>query len=109
MEFPNQIIELRQKGTNTLQYINETTGKVRNGDFKVRLRQPVILNQGDTLRLNQVFLQTDEVEEDIIKIPDTLTLRLDFIRYLKDIDNIPTPTRDKFTTTGTGADINILK
>lgn len=106
MEYPNQIIELRQKGQNTLQYIDDQTGNVRNGDFKVRLRQPVILNQGDTLRLNQVFLETEEVDTDIIVIPETLTLRLDYIRYLKDIDNIQTPQRDKYTITGTGATIN---
>ena len=106
MDFPNQIIELKQKGSNTLQYIDETTGKVKNGDFKVRLRQPIVLNQGDTLRLNQVFLETDEVEQDIIVIPENITLRIDFIRYLKDVDNIQTPQRDKFSVTGTGADIN---
>lgn len=83
----DQVLELRQLGQNTLQYVDET-GQVRNGDFKTRLKKSVILNNGDTIRLNQVFLQTTELEEDVINIEQSLTLRIDYVRYLRDVDNL---------------------
>lgn len=83
----DQVLELRQLGQNTLQYVDEN-GNVRNGDFKTRLKKSVILNNGDTIRLNQVFLQTTELDEDVINIEESLRLRIDYIRYLRDVDNI---------------------
>jgi len=91
----NQIIELRQQGNNTLQYIDEKTQTIRNGDFKTRLKQPLFLNPNDTLRLNQVFLQTSELEQDVIEFTETTQLRIDFIRYLKDVESVNKPTRNR--------------
>ena len=91
----NQIIELRQQGNNTLQYIDEKTQTIRNGDFKTRLKQPLFLNPNDTLRLNQVFLQTTELEQDVIELKETTQLRIDFIRYMKDVESVNKPTREK--------------
>jgi hypothetical protein len=104
MENKNQILELKQQGSNSLVYTDELTGKQRNGDFKARLNRSVYLNNGDTLRMNQVFLQTDEVQEDVIVIEKRLTLRVDFIRYLKDVDNINRPNPSDRTYTGTTGD-----
>ena len=91
----NQIIELRQQGSNTLEYLDEKTQTIRNGDFKTRLKQPLFLNPNDTLRLNQVFLQTTELEQDVIELKETTQLRIDFIRYLKDVESVNKPTREK--------------
>lgn len=102
MNNKNQVLELKQQGKNSLVYTDNKTGKQRNGDYKARLANGgVYLNNGDTLRLNQVFLETDEVEEDVIVIEDTLTLRIDYIRYLKDVDNIVQPNPSDRTYTGT--------
>ena len=102
MEDKNQILELKQQGKNSLVYSDPLTGKQRNGDFKARLKNGgIYLNDGDTLRMNQVFLQTDEVEEDVIVLEDNLTLRVDFIRYLKDVDNVVRPNPSDRTYTGT--------
>ena len=73
----NQVIELRQLGTDTIQYTN-SQGVVRNGDFKTRLKKPITLNQGDTLRLNQIFLQTEELSDDQIKLDNPLQLKIHF-------------------------------
>ena len=100
MENKNQILELKQQGSNSLVYTDELTGKQRNGDWKARLNKSVYLNNGDTLRMNQVFLQTDEVQEDVIVIEKAITLRVDFIRYLKDVDNICRPNPSDRTYTG---------
>ena len=102
MNNKNQVLELKQNGKNSLVYTDNKTGKQRNGDYKARLANGgVYLNSGDTLRLNQVFLETDEVEEDVIVIENTLTLRIDYIRYLKDVDNIVQPNPSDRTYTGT--------
>jgi hypothetical protein len=102
MNNKNQVLELKQNGKNSLVYTDDITGAPRNGDYKARLANGgVYLNNGDTLRLNQVFLETDEVQEDVIVIEDTLTLRIDFIRYLKDVDNINRPIPTDRTYTGT--------
>ena len=57
MNNKNQVLELKQNGKNSLVYTDKT-GKQRNGDYKARLANGgVYLNNGDTLRLNQVFLR----------------------------------------------------
>ena len=103
----NQVIELRQLGTDTIQY-TDSNGKIKNGDFKTRLKKPITLNQGDTLRLNQIFLQTEELEDDQIKLTDDLTLQVDFHRYIRDVINQIQPRYDQLTNlTGAGEAINI--
>lgn len=77
------ILELRQTADNTHLYTNEN-GEIRNGDFKVRLKKPLILENDDTIRLNQIFLQTQEKDQDEISIDFDIDLRLDFIRYIND-------------------------
>jgi hypothetical protein len=103
----NQVIELRQLGTDTIQY-TDSLGKIKNGDFKTRLKKPITLNQGDTLRLNQIFLQTEELEDDQIKLTDDLTLQVDFHRYIRDVINQVQPRYDQLTNlTGAGEAIDI--
>lgn len=98
----NQVIELRQLGTDTIQY-TDNTGKIKNGDFKTRLKKPITLNQGDTLRLNQIFLQTEELEDDQIKVDNPLNLRVAFYRYIRDVINQVQPRYDQLTNlTGAG-------
>jgi len=103
----NKVIELRQLGTDTIQY-TDSTGKIKNGDYKTRLKQPITLNQGDTLRLNQIFLQTEELEDDQIKIDSPLTLKINFNRYIRDIINAIQPRYDQLSNlTGAGEAIDI--
>ena len=105
----NKVIELRQLGTDTIQY-TDSTGKIKNGDYKTRLKQPITLNQGDTLRLNQIFLQTEELEDDQIKILDPLTITVHFHRYIRDIINQIQPRYDQLTNlTGAGQAIDADK
>lgn len=105
----NQVIELRQLGTDTIQYTDDE-GKIKNGDFKTRLKKPITLNQGDTLRLNQIFLQTEELEDDQIKIESPITLRVAFYRYIRDVINQIQPRYDELTNlTGAGQAIPIDK
>tara|TARA_Y100001963_G_scaffold154080_1_gene242126 strand:+ start:432 stop:2540 length:2109 start_codon:yes stop_codon:yes gene_type:complete len=103
----NQVIELRQLGTDTIQY-SDSTGKIINGDYKTRLKKPITLNQGDTLRLNQIFLQTEELEDDQIKIDNDITLKVNFHRYIRDVINQIQPRYDQLTNlTGAGEAIDI--
>ena len=95
----NQILELRQLGSNTLQYVDDSTGQIRNGDFKTRLKKSVLLNNKDTLRLNQVFLQTTELEQDQIVISKDLKLRVSFTRYMRNNINKFYPTQDQLINT----------
>lgn len=99
----NQVIELRQLGTDTIQYTDDS-GIIKNGDFKTRLKKPITLNQGDTLRLNQIFLQTEELEDDQIKIDSPITLQLNFNRYIRDCINAVFPRYDQLTNTTAAGD-----
>ena len=99
----NQVIELRQLGTDTVQY-TDSNGNVKNGDFKTRLKKPITLNQGDTLRLNQIFLQTEELEDDQIKIDSPITLKLNFNRYIRDCINAVFPRYDQLVNTNAAGD-----
>ena len=103
----NQVIELRQLGSDTIQF-TDSTGKIINGDFKTRLKKPITLNQGDTLRLNQIFLQTEELETDQIKIESDLNLTVNFHRYIRDVINQIQPRYDQLSNlTGAGEAIDI--
>ena len=103
----NQVIELRQLGTDTIQYTN-SQGVVRNGDFKTRLKKPITLNQGDTLRLNQIFLQTEELSDDQIKLDNPLQLKIHFHRYIRDCINELFPRYDQLVnTSASGESINL--
>lgn len=99
----NQVIELRQLGTDTIQF-TDSSGNIKNGDFKTRLKKPITLNQGDTLRLNQIFLQTEELSEDQIKIDSPITLKLNFNRYIRDCINAVFPRYDQLTNTNAAGD-----
>lgn len=99
----NQVIELRQLGTDTIQF-TDSKGNIKNGDFKTRLKKPITLNQGDTLRLNQIFLQTEELEDDQIKIDSPITLKLNFNRYIRDCINAVFPRYDQLTNTTAAGD-----
>lgn len=99
----NQVIELRQLGTDTIQF-TDSRGNIKNGDFKTRLKKPITLNQGDTLRLNQIFLQTEELEDDQIKIDSPITLKLNFNRYIRDCINAVFPRYDQLVNTAAAGD-----
>ena len=99
----NQVIELRQLGTDTIQF-TDSRGNIKNGDFKTRLKKPITLNQGDTLRLNQIFLQTEELEDDQIKIDSPITLKLNFNRYIRDCINAVFPRYDELVNTTSAGD-----
>lgn len=104
----NQVIELRQLGTDTIQY-TDSNGNIKNGDFKTRLKKPITLNQGDTLRLNQIFLQTEELSDDQIKIDNPITLKLHFYRYVRDCINQLFPRYDQLTNTSASGESIELK
>lgn len=98
------IIELRQKNDNTL--------VVNDGEFNVNLNeQNIILEEGDTLQLKSVYLDTGSVETGFIDLaPDepqpqgadpnepVTTISIDVGKYLM---NVPSSQEGNFYTTNT--------
>jgi hypothetical protein len=58
------IIELREK---------DSTSTNNNGDFNISLKQPVIMENGDSLILKSCFIDSVEANDNKIKITDDIT------------------------------------
>ena len=69
----NIIIELREK---------DAQHKVRNGEYDILLSKQVVLEEGDTVALKSVMIDTIVQSTGQITIPDDLTLEINFGLYL---------------------------
>jgi hypothetical protein len=69
----NIIIELREK---------DSQHKVRNGEYDVLLSKQVVLEEGDTVALKSVMIDTIVQSSGQITIPDDLTLEINYGLYM---------------------------
>lgn len=73
MDSNNIIIELRQK---------EAQLVARNGEYDVLLKKQVVLEEGDTVALKSVMIDTIVQSSGQITIPDNLTLKINYGVYI---------------------------
>jgi len=69
------IIELREK---------EATSTYNNGDFTTNLKEPIQLNEGDSLILKSCFIDSVEANDNKIKINDDITGYVEICPYICD-------------------------
>jgi len=99
-----QVLELRQ--------LNENATASQDGNYSVNLEEEVILNEGDTIAIKSVFLDTASADSSLISLKpnkiglngnleddedgNTTTIRMTFGKY---ITNVPTTFEsDKYST-----------
>ena len=69
----NIILQLREKDTNTTNYTD--------GDFEVVLSEPIVLENNDTLRLSNAFIDTRDISTQYINIDEDTEINMTFYIY----------------------------
>ncbi len=98
-----QLIELRQQNNNSK---NSNVDKDANGDYRVTLNKPVLIEEGDAVGLHSVFLDTAATNDGLILLeptndgvvpPKETKISATFGYYLT---NMPTSNETPFNTSG---------
>ena len=69
----NIILQLREQDTNTTNY--------QDGDYEVILSEPIVLENNDTLRLANAFIDTRDISTQYINIAEDTEINMSFYLY----------------------------
>ena len=61
---------------------SESSSKSSHADFKITLNNPILLEQGDSLRIKSVFLDTISASGDFIELENDVDIEIDVIKWL---------------------------
>ena len=87
----NRFIELREA---------ESQIKIDNGFYESTLQEKTVINQGDSIVINKVVIDTDSISQQSINIKEPITLQISNMLYLQKVFNNPNEAAPPGFTTG---------